>query len=131
MFGHLTARTDALGRRTTFRYNDVGLLVEVEDHGGRALQFEYDDSQLLLSAIQPNGSKIQWEYDHLRRIISPAPTPTACERAIGMAPGASSCESFRASAKRSLVTTSTIVLALLSCPLAQSCCARSIYLAAC
>ncbi|RQU68076.1 hypothetical protein DF141_28135 [Burkholderia cenocepacia] len=70
MFGHLTARTDALGRRTTFRYNDVGLLVEVEDHGGRALQFEYDDSQLLLSAIQPNGSKIQWEYDHLRRIIA-------------------------------------------------------------
>ncbi|WP_338638386.1 RHS repeat-associated core domain-containing protein [Burkholderia pyrrocinia] len=70
MFGHLVAKIDALGRRTTFRYNDVGLLIGVEDHGGRALRFEYDDSQLLRSATQANGGKIQWEYDHLRRVIA-------------------------------------------------------------
>ncbi|MCA7978121.1 RES domain-containing protein [Burkholderia cepacia] len=68
--GRLTAKTDALGRRTVYRYTDDGLLAAAADPTGRTLRFEYDDAQQLTAAVQPDGSAIRLEYDHLRHLVA-------------------------------------------------------------
>ncbi|WP_175953158.1 RHS repeat-associated core domain-containing protein [Burkholderia sp. BCC0405] len=68
--GRLILRTDPLGRRTDYDYNDHGLLIAVREATGRAIGFEYNDAQLLVGATLPDGAQIKLEYDHVRRLVA-------------------------------------------------------------
>jgi RHS repeat-associated protein len=50
-----------------FKYNNEGLLEEIEDHSGRFIKYSYDD-MLLTSITDVDGNISKYEYDKERRI---------------------------------------------------------------
>lgn len=68
--GRLLSETDALGRRTVYRYDEVGGLIAVEEPSGRTTRFEYDDRRRMRAAVLPGGARIGFEYDTLDRLTS-------------------------------------------------------------
>ncbi|AKM03221.1 RHS repeat-associated core domain-containing protein [Burkholderia pyrrocinia] len=67
--GRLMARIDPLGRRTVYRYDDIGQLISITESSGRVIDLEYDEQRLTTVSL-PNGGRIRLEYDHLHRLIA-------------------------------------------------------------
>ena len=68
--GRLLSRTDELGRRSRFHYDELGNLVAIEEHTGRVSRFEYDDKRLMTAVVLPGGDRVKLEYDRLQRLIA-------------------------------------------------------------
>ncbi|MCX4160654.1 MULTISPECIES: DUF6531 domain-containing protein [Paraburkholderia] len=68
--GRLMSKTDALGRRTVYRYDDRGQLVAIEEPSRQITGFSYDDKQQLTTVVLSGDKRIQLEYDHLRRLVA-------------------------------------------------------------
>ncbi|PRE14051.1 DUF6531 domain-containing protein [Burkholderia multivorans] len=74
--GRLMARIDPLGRRTDYRYDDIGQLVSITESSGRVIDLEYDEQRLTSVGLR-NGGRIQLEYDHAQRLVARTETDGA------------------------------------------------------
>lgn len=89
--GRVTARVDALGRRTGFEYDQRGnLLLEAKPDAkgkpGPVTRYEYDERNLRTAQIDGNGGRVEFEYDQAGHLVTqrhpggganPAPTHPA------------------------------------------------------
>ncbi len=68
--GVLRSETDAMGNRTTYSYNRIGLPISKTDALNRTTQFEYDNAGNLLKVTDPNGKSITYEYDCNHQMVA-------------------------------------------------------------
>ncbi|EFO2220158.1 hypothetical protein DP034_20905, partial [Escherichia coli O11] len=59
----LQSRTDALGRKTAYEYNDEGDIWHVALPGGYSLYYDYNDAGQLTRLTLPGDQVWQWDYD--------------------------------------------------------------------
>ncbi|WP_448886383.1 PAAR-like domain-containing protein [Citrobacter telavivensis] len=59
----LQSRTDALGRKTAYEYNDEGDISHVALPGGYSLYYGYNDTGQLTHLTAPGDQIWQWDYD--------------------------------------------------------------------
>ncbi|MCF6402948.1 DUF6531 domain-containing protein [Chitinophaga filiformis] len=77
--GLLHTVTDADGSMTIFRYNDLNLLGQIEDHKKQKTVLAYDDDYNLSALTLPNGGLSTWEYNPWGQCIATR-NPLAQER---------------------------------------------------
>src|SRR5262249_48938555 len=69
-----TATIDALGRRTSYSYNEIGLLTSKVSPSGAMTSYSYDAQGTLISIAEPSGAAWTFERDergNLTRQINP------------------------------------------------------------
>lgn len=67
--GRVVAQTDALGRRTDFRYDSHGYLVAIQEPTGATTHFQYDRNRLLTVVVLPSGGRATFNYDACQRLV--------------------------------------------------------------
>ena len=66
--GHRTTATDATGRKTEFRFDDLKRLASVEDHEGNTTTFSYDATGNRRSVVDALLRETEFRYDALDRV---------------------------------------------------------------
>ncbi len=67
--GRLLAHTDALHRRTVWRYNDAGLIAERTDAANQTLGYQWDKLGRLAALTNENAARTAFQYDPVGRLL--------------------------------------------------------------
>ncbi|EYS86070.1 type IV secretion protein Rhs [Cupriavidus sp. SK-4] len=67
--GRLLVHTDALHRRTAWRYNEVGLIAERTDAAGQTLGYRWDRLGRLATLTNENSASTEFQYDPVGRLL--------------------------------------------------------------
>ncbi|MFC4131754.1 LamG-like jellyroll fold domain-containing protein [Hamadaea flava] len=68
--GNVTSMTDALGKVTSYRYDQLGRLAKVTEPGGAATTYVYDLNDELLRTTNALGAYAESTYDYLGREVT-------------------------------------------------------------
>ena len=67
--GKEISMTDALGRKHTFNYDEIGNVIEIVLPDGSATSLSYDKKGNVCLVTKPGGGQLEYIYDELHRVI--------------------------------------------------------------